>query len=98
MAELAWDYHNALQSDGREERDELDHLRKTRDLLKEVNTGFNDEAKQQLDSPISAEEVIKALKLSENHKAAGLDGVTYELWKKLILRPNSYQNEPNYIL
>ncbi|KAL4255512.1 hypothetical protein AB1N83_014246 [Pleurotus pulmonarius] len=98
MAELARDYHNALQDDGRDGRNELHRLRETQELLKTVETEPGNEAKQKLNSPISADEILKALWLSENHKAAGLDGATYELWKKLMLRQKRDVNESNPIL
>jgi hypothetical protein len=41
-----------------------------------------------MSSLITEEEVKLALKLSDNDKAAGLDGATYEMWKSIAQECN----------
>ena len=55
---------------------------------------------QTLNSLITEEEVRLALKLLDNDKAAGLDGMTYEMWKLIAqkIEMDEEDNEPfNFI-
>ncbi|KAF9489157.1 hypothetical protein BDN71DRAFT_1512409 [Pleurotus eryngii] len=45
---------------------------------------LTEEQKETMKNPISHHEIERALKLSENNKAASIDRLTYELWKQLL--------------
>ncbi|KDQ32578.1 hypothetical protein PLEOSDRAFT_1098576 [Pleurotus ostreatus PC15] len=98
MAELARNYHDNLQNDGRETRDEITRMRETRNLLRKIQTKPNAGEKERMSQPITKEEVKQALKMSNSHKAAGLDGATYEMWKKLIAHEAQANNQSENIL
>jgi hypothetical protein len=93
MAELARTYHDNLQSQGREGRDIELRNRETENILEKIETEPNPPDKQKISSLITEEEVKLALKLSDNDKAAGLDGATYEMWKSLAQERNSSETE-----
>ena len=46
-----------------------------------------------MSSLITEGEVLAALKLSDNDKAAGLDGATYEMWKSIAWEGELHRTE-----
>ena len=83
MAELARTYHDSLQNQGRSGRDPVARDQTTKDILETVETEPSQTECQAMNSLITEEEVKLALRLSNNDKAAGLDGTTYEMWKSI---------------
>ncbi|KAJ7054858.1 hypothetical protein C8F01DRAFT_937942, partial [Mycena amicta] len=82
MAELARDYHDAIQKDETEE----DPERKLHDIqavLEFVEGSSGVPGMEDLGRETTEEEVIVAMKDSKKGKAAGLDGIPTELWQKL---------------
>ena len=86
MAQLARDYHEKLQQceqtlhpTTEEIETQLDHL------LNEIpnNQKLNNRQQTTMNQPITPNQVARALKLTKNGTATGLDGCPYELWKTL---------------
>jgi len=83
MAELARMYHDNLQNHGRENRDPEEREQTINGVIEFVETEPSQSEAEAMNSLISEEEVVKALKLSDNDKAAGLDEATYEMWPSI---------------
>ena len=81
MAELARDYHESLQKEGilnmGPEAREESLKRPMQAIEAEVTPAQREDMKMK----VSRDEVKAALKAAKDDTAAGLDGVTYELWK-----------------
>ncbi|KDQ32524.1 hypothetical protein PLEOSDRAFT_153793 [Pleurotus ostreatus PC15] len=84
MAELAKKYHDELQLDGRDERDEIEREISIRDALAKITTRPSQCQQRALKEALKPEEITQAIQLSENNSAPGLDGATNLLWKRLI--------------
>ena len=82
MAESARDYHDALQRSDRDPNLEPDPVGLER-VLRNIETRTTPEQKSKLAKHLTWSDVHKALMDSENDKAAGLDGIPMDLWKKL---------------
>ena len=95
MAELAKSYHDNLQSQGCENRDPDTRNPITDNILENVDTEPNLPDTQAMSSLITEEEVVAALKLSDNDKAAGLNGATYEMWKSIAQEREQHESEEN---
>jgi hypothetical protein len=86
MAQLARDYHDALQqSDVATHPDPEENDHQLEIILNEIP---NDQKLVNPDDaamnwPITEDQVFKALRLTKNGTATGLDGCPYELWKAL---------------
>jgi exonuclease III/ribonuclease HI len=81
MAKIARDYHENLQTAGLapgSERRETTGL-----LLEKVHIQLSDDKKAIMEELISASEVDTVFKQLPNGKAAGIDGLPYELWKRI---------------
>jgi hypothetical protein len=87
MAEMARDYHEALQSqvDGDQPTEE-DREQKIKQVLENISTKLTDEQFDSMRNQLAEIDIAEALKVSKNNKAAGLDGATYELWKAIHAR------------
>jgi len=83
MAELARMYHDNLQNRGRENKDPEEREQTINGIIEFVETKPSQSEAEAINSLISEEEVVKALKLSDNDKAAGLDGATYKMWSSI---------------
>lgn len=82
MAELAKTHHDQLQQAGPHHPEDV-RQRAIDDALDTVDTFASNADKARLAQRLSQNEVREALKESATGKAAGLDGITYELWKTL---------------
>ena len=81
MAELAKDYHDILQEQGLrglQARQEV-----TTEVLTHIPSPIPESFKEELTKNVETEDVRQIIRTLPNGKAAGLDGLTYELWKKL---------------
>ena len=83
MAALARDYHENLQKEGALNMEPLDREESFKEPLEAIKTGATPVQQDTLKTKVTRNEVEEALKASKNDKAAGLDGVTYELWKSI---------------
>ena len=86
MAQLARDYHDSLQRNGmpdHEDVDEYEHaLHETLSAIPN-NQKMEEPTFTPLHQPATQTQTVKALRLSKNGSATGLDGCPYELWKTL---------------
>jgi hypothetical protein len=55
----------------------------TRDALRSIEVKTTDEQQAYLATNVTEEDVVAALKSAQSEKAAGIDGITYEVWKCL---------------
>jgi len=81
MAELAKDYHDTLQEQGLgglQARQEA-----TTEVLTHIPSPILKSFKEELTKNVETEDVHRIIQTLPNGKAAGLDGLTYKLWKKL---------------
>lgn len=82
MAALAMHYYDSLQTDGLDDepanRDDI-----IRKVLMASTTRLSSESRNKLDVRLTVEDVERALQTSGYGKAAGLDGLPYELWRQL---------------
>ena len=86
MAQIARNYHENLQR-----RDPIDNSTLDEDeiqltqLLDEIplNQKLDNPAQTDMNWPITQNQVLRALKLTKNGTATGLDGCPYKLWKTL---------------
>ena len=88
MANLARNFHENLQDEGLE--DLADPELRTNLILEEIpiNQIIEEPDATALDRKLTNAHVAKALHLSKNGSATGLDGCPYELWKTLNARHN----------
>ena len=82
MAEIAREYHNSLQ-EADDATSQCDRDEAIDDVLQCVDVTIPDAEKNKLTELIKPEEVRKAIKDLPDGKAAGVDGLPHELWKKL---------------
>ncbi|KAF8895865.1 hypothetical protein CPB84DRAFT_1634457, partial [Gymnopilus junonius] len=82
MAQLARDYHAELQNNQVNVPPELRNDI-TQKILQSIQKKTTPEQKEILKSKVTEEEIESALKSGKNAKAAGIDGITYELWKSV---------------
>jgi hypothetical protein len=82
MSELAKTYRGRLQKEepniGSEER-----ARIINETTARVKRKLDDQESEEIGSPITREEIQRALKQSDKNSAPGLDGISFELWKAL---------------
>ena len=85
MANLAKDFHEALQREGEDTGDWEDLEVRTNLILDEIpeNQTLEEPHASLLNERLTEAHVIKALHLTKNGSATGLDGCPYELWKTL---------------
>ncbi|KAK6972174.1 Endonuclease/exonuclease/phosphatase [Favolaschia claudopus] len=82
MASLARDYHDNLQSVRPEVPPEV-REEKIRTVIGRTARKITEEQKEILQRRLTYEDVQRALKMSANNKAPGLDGIPYEVWRIL---------------
>ena len=82
MAKVAGEYHAGLQTRDRDPAAPPDQD-KMRDILKNVSAKTTPQQKSELAKYLDSGKVHAALNDSANDKAAGLDGIPMELWKKM---------------
>ncbi|KAF8957775.1 Endonuclease/exonuclease/phosphatase, partial [Flammula alnicola] len=82
MAELARNYHAELQGVGAEVEPQV-RDENTRKVLQAIKARTTEEQRKILSAKVTEAEVEQALKKTHNGKAAGIDGITYELWKSI---------------
>ena len=97
MKELARDYHEGIQHIKENIPEDIREMKITK-ALDALETQALEEQKEMLAAPITREEVEEALKATDSNSAAGLDGITYELWKTLALsfKEDSAGNIPSF--
>ena len=85
MAELARKYHDTLQDVGRGTIDTDELVMRTDLVLEEIprSQKLSEPERSTPDWNLSEDQVRKALHLSKNGSATGIDGCPYELWKAL---------------
>jgi ribonuclease HI/exonuclease III len=85
MADMAREYHDKLQDDTLEQSRVLEDERREviEDAVRKLDPKLDNEEVQFMEQLLTEEQVLEALKLSDNGKAAGLDGTIYELYKTL---------------
>lgn len=94
MVELAKEYHDNLQNQGCDGRDPGTRDQSIDDILLEcIKTEPNNTDSQTMSSLITRDEVMTALKLSDNDTAAGLDGATYKMWKSIAQKQEPHGTE-----
>lgn len=82
MAEKARNYHESLQSGDRNPGLDPDPAKLER-ILQNVTTRTTPDQKSDLAKPLAWGKVHNALSDSGNDRAAGLDGIPMELWKRM---------------
>jgi ribonuclease HI/exonuclease III len=84
MAEMARKYHSEIQNDTPEESlSPTEREMAVEEATSHIRTRLSAEQRDEMGKLLTEEQVLKAVRLSENDKAAGLDGVIYELYKTL---------------
>ncbi|KAJ7869324.1 hypothetical protein B0H14DRAFT_2346080 [Mycena olivaceomarginata] len=79
MAQMARDYHNSIQE--RDCPDEYGRIMATELVLEKCNVCLSEF--NVMENDLSTDDVAEALKLSNNGKAPGVDGIPYEFYKML---------------
>ena len=82
MARIAANYHEKLQHDGHNPREQPEH-QALEDVLRDVKMKLSEEGKMALSKPISEEEIREAIQIMTSEKAPGPDRIPIELWKSL---------------
>ena len=82
MAETAKTYHKQLQSIDRDPTDPPDAT-KLSEILNNISTRTTPDQKNELVKYLSRDKTYSAVNASANDKAAGIDGIPMELWKKM---------------
>ena len=90
MAELARNYHERLQTVDRDPTEEPNPQDIAR-ILDHVRRSLSAEQRTNLAKRIKMNEIKEAMTNSANGKAAGMDGIPVEMWKKLS---EEYDSEP----
>ncbi|KAI0342654.1 DNase I-like protein, partial [Trametopsis cervina] len=92
MAEAARNYHDDLQTEGIDPQGSIAaRVTKIRNVLAHVTVTASPRMREETAARVNRDDIITALKSAETGKAAGLDGIPYELWTTLYHR--SQQDE-----
>jgi hypothetical protein len=83
MAELACNYREALQIDEDPPAEDL-REEKIKKVLENISTRTTDEQYESMKKQLSEVDVAEALNKSQNNKAAGLDGATYNCGRQFM--------------
>ena len=98
MARLAKNYHENLQNDNLENNDEREFEEKIEAILNKIHPEqiLTEPDLTKMNKEITEEQVRKALHLSKNGSATGMDGCPYELWKLIEEHHNqaTQRNKP----
>lgn len=98
MARLARDYHEALQGEEEAPRGDREHMQSITEVLEAVETELDEDEHRNMERPMTIPELEEALRLSKNGSAPGIDGIPYELWKRLheIHEMNKKKNNTSF--
>ncbi|KAJ3910800.1 hypothetical protein F5877DRAFT_87010 [Lentinula edodes] len=88
MATLAKEYHENLQQNGIDPNNEERRSAIIHEVLNSIETQANEEQQRKLAGLLKKSDIEKALKLTKNHSAPGIDGAPYELWKAIHRKPS----------
>jgi hypothetical protein len=91
MATLTRDFHENLQEEGLQLLDNPnEYSQRLTNILREIppNRKLPEPAHSQMNWEVQEAHTTKAIQLSKNNSATGLDGCPYELWKVLKERHN----------
>jgi hypothetical protein len=78
---MARDYHNSIQDKGRP--DDYGRMMVTEMTLEQCKVRLSEGEYKEMDKDLRAEDLEEALRLSNNGKAPGVDGIPYEFYKML---------------
>src|SRR5271154_2086584 len=92
MAEIARNYHDQLQL--QDLTMGPDHARAMEKVLNTITEKTPQVDKLKLKTLLAEEEVLQALNASPSGKAAGMDGIPYELWKTLHNKSLNIEHHP----
>jgi hypothetical protein len=84
MATLTRDFHENLQEEGLQLLDNPnEYSQRLTNILREIppNRKLPEPAHSQMNWEVQEAHTTKAIQLSKNNSATGLDGCLYELWK-----------------
>ncbi|KAJ7791613.1 hypothetical protein B0H14DRAFT_2314336, partial [Mycena olivaceomarginata] len=81
MAEMARDYHSSIQN--KDLPDEYARMMATEITLEKCGAHLSETEFQEMDKELTVDDVQEALKLSNNGRAPGVDGIPYEFYKML---------------
>ena len=90
MAELAKNYHEALQEAGLEDETNQEREARITEILEQIpeHQKFQNPEYSDLNAGITDGYIELALSVAKNGSATGLDGCPYELWKELMNKHN----------
>jgi exonuclease III len=98
MADIAREYHEKIQLEGAcSETNKEERGRIMTEVLETLERTLTTEQEQELDTPITVEEIREAIFDSASEKAPGLDGVPIEFWKAMTSRPpgpDDFEHDP----
>jgi hypothetical protein len=81
MMNMARNYHNSIQE--KDLPDEYGRIMATEITLEKCNVHLSENEFKEMDKALNAQDVGEALRLSNNGKAPGMDGIPYEFYKIL---------------
>ncbi|KAJ7690926.1 hypothetical protein B0H14DRAFT_2229980, partial [Mycena olivaceomarginata] len=81
MAEMAQAYYDSIQE--KDLPDEYGRMMATEITLEHCDVHLSENEYADMDEELTAEDLVEALRLSNNGKAPGMDGITYEFYKLL---------------
>ncbi|KAJ7801466.1 hypothetical protein B0H14DRAFT_2164447, partial [Mycena olivaceomarginata] len=81
MAQMARNYHDFIQT--RDLPDEYRRMMATELVLEKCNVCLSENEFNEMDRLLTNEDIQSALRLSNNGKAPGIDGIPYEFLKTL---------------
>ncbi|KAJ7852204.1 hypothetical protein B0H14DRAFT_2292090, partial [Mycena olivaceomarginata] len=81
MVQMARNYHNSIQH--KDCPDEHARMMATEISLEKCNVHLSETEFKEMDKNLTTEDIGEALKLSNDGKASGLDGIPYEFYKLL---------------
>jgi hypothetical protein len=83
MAQMARDYRNSVQE--KDCPDEYGRMMATEITLEQCNVRLSQSEYNEMEEDLFTEDTADALKLSNNGKSPGIDGIPYEFYKLLDL-------------
>ncbi|KAJ7886592.1 hypothetical protein B0H14DRAFT_2338185 [Mycena olivaceomarginata] len=81
MAEMARNYHDSIQE--KERPDEYGRIMATELVHEKCERRLSESEFNEMDKQLTCNDIEEALRLSNNGKAPGLDGIPYEFYKTL---------------
>ncbi|KAJ7792689.1 hypothetical protein B0H14DRAFT_2394240 [Mycena olivaceomarginata] len=79
MTDMARDYHNSIQD--KDLPEEYGRIMATEITLEKCNVHLSESEFKEMDKALDTQDVGEALRLSNNGKAPGIDGIPYEFYK-----------------